>query len=660
MATGKVKKQSKKDQQQYTDGSSLSVDSKNVKRIKSPNKKDPSKNNDWWKEPKETIASAIQGVVARIENDQAGRAASFVRFARMYGNVEALGWAQTANLSANSEFTNNRMRLNVIQSVIDAAAAKIARDRPKPYFVTSGADFFTRLKASKMTHFAEGVFQENDFYHISDLVFRDAELYGTGCCLWSIKDDKVHCEWVPIIEMRVDNYDGMKKKPRSIHRAYMINKEELQAMYPDDAEAIEGINTEYPHTLPTPQQSVVDMVRVVESWHLPSRKNAKDGLHTVVINDKLLKHEPYTKNKYRFGIFRWYDKPLGWYGRSVTEEIYSIQIEINKLLWTAQNCFELMGVPLIFVENGSEVSEDALLQNFIARMVPYRGTKPVIETPEPLPNSFFQHLQNHIQWAFQIVGLSQTSAASINPLGPDASGAAIREIVDIETTRFVKVGTNWEDFFVDNAEIAVDIAREYYSSDKGKNLEVSRTYRKEIEKIKFKDVDLEDDFEVRCDPVSALPDTVAGRMQLITEYINQQWISKERGMELQNIDPDIEREVNVQTSFLKLIDKRLSQMAEEGIYNHPDEYMLPAQASQALQVSTGVYQLLVAQECPEERLQLVRQWLDELKAMLQPPQPPQQLAPTKGMAPGMATLPPGVSAGPVPPTNMPPPNGQPS
>ena len=608
-----------------TDSVMSSQTASDIKKIKSPNKKDPMNTKSWWLEPKDKIANSVQGIVSRIEATQTGRSASFVRFARMYGNLEALGWAHVSNLANNSEVTNNRMRLNVIQSVIDAAAAKIAKDRPKPYFITSGADFFTRLRAEKITKFVTGIFQQNKFYEIADTVFRDSEVYGTGAVHWMIRDDKVVCEWVPTIELRVDDYDGMKKKPRSMHRVKMVSKEELIARYPELSGKLDKMNTDYIHNLPTPQQSVIDMLRVVESWHLPARKDKSDGRHVIVVNDEVIHDEVYKKQYFPIVPFRWYEKPLGFFGRSITEEIYAIQIEINKLLWTAQNCFELVGIPLIFVENASEVSEDVLLSNFIARMVPYRGTEPHIVTPDPLPTQFFQHLNNHIQWAFQIVGLSQTSATSQNQLGPDASGAAIREMVDIETTRFVQVGHNWEQWFVKNAEVVVDMAKDLYEQDK--DFEVSFTYKKEIEKIKWKDCEIEDDFSVRCDPISALPDTVAGRMQTITEYINQQWISPTRGMELMNLDPDLEHEVDLKTSHLKVTEKKITKMCEDGVYEHPEPLMNPMQLQECFQMSLDIYNMLVTQNCPEDRLALVRQFVDELKGLIPPPPPPMQPPP---------------------------------
>ena len=298
--------------------------------------------------------------------------------------------------------------------------------------------------------------------------------------------------------------------------------------------------------------------------------------------------------------FDWMPRALGFFGRSITEEVYSVQMSIDELLNVASQSYSMVGMPIIFVPDNAQIPEDVILSNFIARLIPYRGDqKPSIETPEPLPQSFFNFLQQHIQWVFQIVGLSQTTATSQNQLGPDASGAAIRELVDIETTRFAQVSTRWEDNFVKIAHTIVNLSKQLY--EKGMtDLSVDFHYKKMIDTIKWKDVNIDCSFDCKCDPVSQLPDSTAGRIQTIQEYIDRQWISKERGMEMLNLDPDLQQEVNIQTSSLRLCEKRLSEMVEEGKVFKPEPYM---NLQQALDISKGVYNMLVIDGCPEDRLQ---------------------------------------------------------
>lgn len=618
---------------------------KPVKRI-SANKKNMDAADDlrWWLKPKDKIAYCIGDVVARIETANGQRRTNFVRFAHFYGNYEALGW-QNMQMQNNASTSNNKIRVNFIQSVIDTAGSKIAKDQPKPYFITNGQDFFVRLAAEKATNFVEGVMQQNKFADIANDVFRDGGIYGTGFCHWMIEDDMVKCEWGFIDELKVDDYDGMMKLPRSIHRVKLVNKEVLEAKYPDDVDKITSYKADTSGARFRKKQSVVEMVRVRESWHLPSRKGADDGVHCITVGDVCLKLEPYTKNYFPIVPWRWMPKPLGYYGRSITEECYSIQYGINKLLQTAEQAYELVGVPVVFVEDGSEVSEEDVLQNWVGRMINYSGTKPQFETPEPLPQSFMQYLGNYINLIYKIPGVSEASATGTKPAGVE-SGAAIREVVDIETGRFAQVGTRWEDWYCDNGMVALDLTRDLHEQfkKKGKDLIVSKVYKKQVMDINFSHIaDLADNFGVRCDPVSSLSDSPVARTETITDWINNKWIGRARGMEMLQLDPDLDREVELQIASLRRVDMMLNKMVDTGEQQHPDPYL---QLDEALQVSLQVYNLVNSQGCPEDRLQLIRVWMDEIVALQQQPS---QLNPAPAANP-MAPMPGPAGA---PPPGMP-------
>ena len=627
------------------------------KRI-APNKKNynPEEANKWWLQDEKHIANAIGQVVARIENANGQRRTNFVRFAHLYGNYEALGW-QNLQFLGNNNTTNNKIRLNLIQSIVDSCASKIAKDQPKPYFTTKGGDFFERLATEDCTNFVEGVFEMNKFYEKSNDVFRDGGIYGTGFVHWFIDEGKIKSEWCFVDEIKVDDYDGMMKSPRSIHRVKIWNKEVLEAKFPEYKDQLETYRTDTQGSRFRRKTSVVDMIRVRESWHLKSSAKATDGYHVITCGDMCLLKEEYEEPFFPIIPWRWYDKPLGYYGRSITEEIYSIQFEVNKLLQTAQQAYELVGIPVVFVETGSDVSEDDILQNFVARMVNYTGTMPQILTAEPLPNTFFQHLNNHIQWAFQIVGLSQSSATGTKPAGVE-SGQAIREVVDIETGRFAQVGSRWEDWFCENAMLVLHLAQKISKQLKkgGEDLVVSKTYKKEVMSINFSDIaDISENFKVRCDPVSSLPDTPAGRTETISDYINNKWIGKERGMEMLNLDPDLDREVELQISSLRLVDKMLTSIVKTGKPEHPEPYM---RLDQAMEVSLQVYNLVKMQNCPEDRLLLLRNFIDEIVTLQQAQNPLNPAPAAPPMAAQGTTANPGIAGAPPPPTGGPPPMPQ--
>ena len=599
----------------------------------------------WWLETEDKVWNAVEEAVSILESCQVARRMLNIKFARLYSNMEALGFPY-ANMMRSSpdNSSNNRVTLNIIQSVIDACTAKIAKDQPKVTFVTTGADdYFLKLRAANLTKYISGAMKEAEIYDNCELVFRDACVIGTGFLHLKTEDGKIKSEWCAPDEVRVDELDGMKQKPRSIHRVTLVPRDRLTLQYPDYAAEINSAQSALQGKIAL--QSTTEMIRVIESWHLRGTKKSKDGVHCVTIENCTLFYEEYTKDYFPIVDFRWMNRPLGFFGRSITEEIMTIQVEINKILRTIQQCQELAAVPMIFVPSEAEIAEDVIMSNIIARMIPYSGgNPPTWVTPTAQNQEVYQHLNSLIQWAFQTVGLSQTSASGMKPAGVD-SAVAIREVSDIETGRFAMVANRWEKFFVDVAKIMTDMSKDLYSEHK--DLKVSVTEKKILQEISWKDVDLKDNpFDIQTFPTSQLPDTPAGRVQTITEYIQNQWISKERGMELLNLDPDLEQEVNIQTSTIRLTEKWISQMIDDGEYHRPEPLM---NLQQSQQLAQGIYTMLLHDNAPDDRLQLVRNYIMECSDMLTPPPPPAPPMPV-GPQPGQAA-PPGTQP---PPQPMPP------
>lgn len=590
----------------------------------------------WWLGSSEEIYHNVQQTVTTIESSQSLLNNLRVIFARLYGNYEVLGYPfQTFGSRNNSnQSSSNRLTINVIQSIIDTCSAKIAKDQPQISFVTTGAeDYFLKLRATKLTKYMQGLFKQAEVYKNSESVFRDACIVGTGYLKIFEENKKIKTEWCALGEIVVDEIDGLYQKPRSMHQIRLYSRDILRFKFPDKAEIIESAQ---PQTMGRiPLSSTTDLIKVIESWHLPSTEDSEDGRHCITLTSGTLFDEDYTKDYFPIVAFRWMQKPMGYQGRGIAEELLSIQTEINKLLITIQRSIELAAVPMVFVPDGAKIASDHLLNNSIARMVTYAGPQPPSWiTPTAQNAEVYQHLQWLIQQAYQIVGVTETAASGQKPQGVD-SNVAIRTVQDIETSRFSMVALRWEDWFMDISKIMVDMSRDLYL--KNPNLKVTYIEKKLLHEIKWKDVNLDSPFDVQCFPTSQLPNTPAGRVETISEYIDKNWISKERGMMLLNLDPDLEGEVNLQTSSLRLTEKWISEMIEDGVYHHPETYMnLPL----ALSVSQGIYTQLQVDACPEDRLQLVRDFIDEIIQLQTPPAPPPMMPPA--LSPGSVPLNPGM------------------
>jgi hypothetical protein len=577
---------------------------------------------NWWNEPADKVGAAVKNLVARIDQTNAGYRQRMMRYARMYGSYENLGLTNSFNYNYSNTQTNNLPTYNIVQSGVDTLSSKIVRDNPAPYFITSGADYFEKLRAEKQTEFTQGSFYAMGLYDLANnKTFRDAAVYGLGAIQFEYEnwtdDKKLTCNWVFIDELKLDPFDSARGIPRSLHRTRMIQKELLLARFKDEEkqkwieEAAANAANQFQNI-----ETVIDYVVYIESWHLANGKD-HPGRHVISVGDRVLLDEEYPWDDYSgcMAFFQYYQKPVGMMGRGIPETIQSGQYEINKILLAIQQAQELQARPVIITDNDAKISSDSLLNNRIARLIKIKsGSRPPqFLTPVGMNAEVYQHLANWMNWCREEIGITQMSQSGATRQGID-SAVAMREQVDIESTRYVQVAKNWEKFFVDCAHIVMKLGKRAYDEDKTFSVRYYDKKYKVLREIPWtKIAPTEDGYVIQCDTVSAFPKSAAGRIQTVTDFISNNFISRERGLELLGVDPDIQSEVELATSTLRLLEKHLSEAVEDGKYSHPTPFM-NLKAAQLVAEQTVC--MLEAQGCPDDRLQLVRQYVTEIVTML--------------------------------------------
>lgn len=564
----------------------------------------------WWLEDEAKMGMNAYAVATKIKENQSYRLTQNLRYARLYSNLELLGLQAGTYARTVSNGVEQRVTFNVIRQCIDTVSNKIARNRPRPMFLTSGGDWKLKKRAKNLTKFIDGLFDMQRVYPIANHCFVDACTFGTGVMHIYTEDGKVCFERVLPDEILVDDAEGIYGDPRQVHRTKYVHREILLDLEGLDKNAKQAI-VDAPAGMPGDNTSVYagDLIAVVESWHLRSGPKAKDGKRCISIKGTTLYAESYDKDYFPFVFFRWAPGIIGFYGTGIAEELLGIQIEINKILRNIQKAINLQAIPRVFVENGSQVNT-AHLNNAVSAVIKYTGRPPVFDTPTGMNNEVYAHLDRLYNKAFEIVGVSQLSATSKKPSGLD-SGVALREFNDIESERFAVTGQRWEQFFIDIAAQAVDQATDLYTKEN--DLEVKVPGKSFIEKIKWSEVSLPNDaYIMRCFPSSILPTTPAGRLQVVQELIQGGFLSKEEGLALLDF-PDLERQLNLSNAAIDDVMEQLEKIVEEKKYDTPEMYQ---NLQLAVKLGQSAYLKARADNQPQDVLELLRRYIDDAQAMI--------------------------------------------
>jgi hypothetical protein len=604
----------------------------------------------WWILKPDEAAQSISANLTYWSQHQRGRHGQAVRFARMYGNLPSLGinGQMTGRISSLRQTMGERLTFNVVQSVIDTLTSKIARNKPKPLFLTDGGDYKQQRKAKLLTKFSAGVFYENKTPKIMRDAFRDALVLGDGIVHVFERNGRVAHERVLPLELWLDEVEAEMAAPRQMHRVKAVDRSVLLDMFPDKADIInEAASRDYMGGVRVAGLS--DLITVRESWHLPSGPEADDGAHILTVDGHALTEmEPYRHDCFPFARISYSRRQVGFWSQGLAEQLQNIQYEINKLLWVVQRSLHLSGTFKIWAKNGSKVVIEQL-NNEIGAIL-RSEEPPQWMLPQAVPPEIYAQLRELKQSAYDQSGVSQLSAQSQKPAGL-VSGAALREYDDINTERFMTTGLDYEDFAVEIAKLSIMVVQDIVSRQGVKQgYKVQLPLRGSVKHIDWRDIKLDDDedYIMQCFPISSLPSDPAGRLQTIQEYMQSGIVDQDTGRDLLDF-PDLGAVEGLQVAQREWITRTLDGIVDNGDSRQPEPYM---DLSLAHTLALEYYARGQTERLPEERLDLLRQWMTEVSHLVQQAMPPAP-AGASGQPIGVPAAPPQSDLMPIAPGGNP-------
>lgn len=599
----------------------------------------------WWAAPDYDKHTHVIGVVQRIRQAQADRKLTDLLHATLYGGMPVMGFG-LGSFVRRPLASSGRLSLNVVRNMVGAVTSKIAaKNKPKPTFISEGGNYDLREKAQKLEKFVGGVFYESGVYAQLSRCFRDACIYGTGVLKVFESEDRVEVERVIPWELVVDDGEAIYGQPRNIYQRRYVDRLVLRAMWLGGIEdperramvdaALSKPSTFDPDDAEFAYQTTADQVLVTEAWHLAETESGK-GRHVICVDGCTLLDEEWD-GPFPFAVMRWSESIVGFFGVGLVEELMGVQKEINKLLQQIQRGHHLIAGHWL-VENGSRVTT-MMLNNDLAAIVKYSGTRPEYQSPQIISPEIYNHLWQLYAKAFEISGISQLNATGMKPAGLD-SGEAQRVYQDIQTERFLEVGQAYEEFVVEAARQVVRCAKRIGGSYRVRAVEKSG-----LEFIDWKDIDLEEDlYVIKVYPTSLLPTQPAGRLAWAQDMIKNMQIPAEDVLEVIDF-PDTEAYAKRRLAARRVIERNVATMLRTGEFVSPEPFDNHALA---MRLVNEAYHEARLDGVPEPKLELLRRYMadtqDFIASAAPPPVPAAPMGgpapmPMPGPAPGAPPMP---------------------
>ena len=584
----------------------------------------------------------LQSVAAQVYDSQASSTtrAMMMKNARLYGNFPMAGlsprlYRQTLPRTGSSA----RLSYNLVKSCCDSYVAQLVEDKPKVSFVTDGADWGMRRKASLLEKFTDGVMYDADFQETAMAIALDSAIFGVGHIqvkAWNDEhpgddEDRICMPRVFPWELFDEESDAAYGTPRSKFRIRYVDKGWAKAVWPKFAERIDTAKAS-PLESATHTDSdgtATDLITIVEAWHLQSTEEAADGRHILCIGDVAIIDEGYEDDGFPFvSLYR--TRPLvGTVGQSLADDLCGVQLEINVLMAKIQRSHHLLAAGHWLISRASKVNTNGV-DNQIGSLIYYDGIMPRFEAPPAVSGDVYAHLDRLIQYGYQMTGISQTNAGSQKPAGVD-SGEAIRAYGDIATQRFTVCYREFQHFFLRASRQILKTARRMAAT--GGDLAVKFNSGNLMRKIKWSDVNLdESDYVMKMYPTNSLAKEPAGRLSQVTDMFNTGMIDQATAMRLADM-PDLEAYSDQKNASYNLTMKMAEMILDQTGFIAPMETM---NLQESIPLMRDQMNKAVVDGAPQEVVDSFDTWLTQAMDAVNRATPPPPPAPA--MPPGLPAM----------------------
>jgi hypothetical protein len=593
----------------------------------------------WFDAAKGDAHTALWPYVQHLaETYMMDRLTAYETYLGMLGDNESVGVYPSRTIAQSTlQYRGAHLTLNVSRALVDTAVAKITQARPRPYFLTYGGDFESQQKAKNLQRAADGLFDENKAYRVGCDTFRDTCGLGTGAVKIVKKKRNGKCrpalERTLASEIIVDEALAWGRTPLEMFQRKEVSQTGLAAAFPKQRAAIMSLTT-----LDTLAGGAMnpDLVVVYEGWRLPI--GAQKGRHVILTQSSTLLDEEWCHEWFPFAFLRWYTPSVGFYGHGIPQQVLGMQVEINRILRSISKNIHLHGNPRVLLPNNSKVNPAAITNGW-GDIVTYEGMKPEIWLAQTLSPEVYRYLMDLYEKCFELTGLSQQAAFAKREPGVTAA-RAIAELSDIQGDRLSPISQEYEEFYLDLTRKLLATAEDIYKNDK-ENLEIASVENNVANRIRWSEVRMdENDFVMQLFPANFLSRTPAKKVQDIDILMDRGLLNPDQAKRLFDF-PDLKQVLDEDSSPSELYLKQINLSLKDGTIFTPEPHEVPT-LPLGIQLYRNYLMRARMEDASEERLDILREWIDAAEYILQqatqpPPTQQQALAPQPDAAMPMPT-----------------------
>ena len=456
-------------------------------------------------------------------------------------NPMIVGYYNDANREfGEEEDTTANPQLNVIASCIDTLHSKIAQSKVRPFFTTINGTFKDIQCVKQAQQFFDTFYDEQNVNKKVSDAFKDACIFDTG-----------------VIYINEETRTIERALPFQVYvRPAEVNYNKITRVFYEQRDLPVSLLPE--KVLSKFKNKSLEYVDFGIYYDTLNKTKAYTGNGSIILT------ESYEADVVPF-VFLYYKNPvLGNVTTSVADQLINIQQEINILMAKIKDASQLSSALTFLVPEGSSV-KTTQLNNRIGNVLTYKpqanGGLPVTSaTPAFIDNQYISLLNELIQKAYDIVGISQLSAQSKKPTGLN-SGIALATMEDVESDRFETQLNQVIRAFIDVAKTCIKV----FPQDENILPEISNRVA-----IKWKDIVKESsNMSIQYSGADNLSKDPSTKLQQLQQLSMAGVIPAARIPQLMQI-PDLEMGYSLSNNAIDAVMAVIKSCIEDDIFDVPE------------------------------------------------------------------------------------------
>src|SRR6185503_3982808 len=127
----------------------------------------------------------------------------------------------------STDIKKNRLSVNVVRNMVNAATSMLIRSRPYVSFQTDGADYDLMRKSRERERFVQAHMIREKAHQLAHPRVRNACIFGLGGTQTFHDKGRIWMENILPGEILVDEQEGIAGDPPCIYRAKIVDKTQL-------------------------------------------------------------------------------------------------------------------------------------------------------------------------------------------------------------------------------------------------------------------------------------------------------------------------------------------------------------------------------------------------------------------------------------------------